>query len=232
MRDETALRAAVVDAARRLEAAGHSPGSSGNLSVRLARGTTGRAEHLLVTPSGVEPAALDPAELVVTTLDGAVVEGRLAPSSELPFHGAIYRRRPDVGAVVHTHSRYATILACTRRGIPAMHYMVAATGRHEIPCSPYATPGSRALSEAVLGTLGDAMACLLANHGQIAVGPDLESALRTAELVERLAETHWGALAIGGEHTLRDAEMREVLATYGERFRRESGGGPSHEGET
>lgn len=230
MRDEAALRRAILTAARRLEAAGHSPGSSGNVSVRLERASEAGGVHLLITPSGVEPAALEPADLVVATTAGEVVEGRLAPSSELPFHAAILRARPDVGAVVHTHSRFATILACTRRGIPAMHYMVAATGRFEIPCSPYATPGSRALSEAVVETLGDAGACLLANHGQIAVGPDLDAAVRAAELVERLAETHWGALAIGREHTLRDDEMREVVATYAERFRREGGGGAADEG--
>jgi L-fuculose-phosphate aldolase len=201
------VRKALVRAARRMEKRGLSPGTSGNLSVRVG-------EEVYVTPSGVEPRDLSIDDIVVTDLEGVQREGDLAPSSELPFHTALYRHRANLGAVVHTHSRFATILACTRRGIPSLHYMVAGAGTFEIPCAPYATFGTEALSDAIVTTIGGGNACLLANHGQVALGKDLRAALNLAELVERLAETHWGTLAIGGPTLLDDTQMRDVVARF------------------
>ena len=201
------LRQAVVSAARHMEQSGHSPGTSGNVSVRHGDG-------LLITPTGLPPADMEAADVVAIDLEGRAGTGQRAPSSEWPMHAALYATRPNAGAVVHCHSRFATILACTHRGIPSLHYMVAATGGFDVPCAPYATFGTRELSDRVLETIGQRNGCLLANHGQIALGKDLPAAIRTAEEIERLAETHWGALAIGGPVLLTDGEMKDVVGRF------------------
>jgi len=205
--DEIGLRRAIVSAARRMEAAGHSPGVTGNVSARLGSG-------LLITPTGVEPDELAAEDLVGLDADGAPLGPGRAPSTEWPMHLAVYAARPDVGAVVHCHSRHATTLACTRRGIPAIHYMIGATGGFDVPCAPYATFGTRELSDAIMETIGSRNACLMANHGQIALGRDVRGAVRTAEEVERLAELYCGALSIGRPVELSEAEMQQVVARF------------------
>ena len=204
---EASLREGLVEAARHMQAAGHSPGTTGNVSARFQHG-------LLITPTGVEPGDMRPEDVVVLDADGTPAPDQQVPSSEWPMHCALYAARPDVGAIVHCHSRFATILSCARKGIPAIHYMIAATGGFDVPCAPYATFGTRALSDAILGVIGQRNACLLANHGQIAAGRDLRRAVRTAEEVERLAETYWGALAIGGAEELTEEQMKAVVARF------------------
>jgi L-fuculose-phosphate aldolase len=130
------------------------------------------------------------------------------------MHADIYREKPDTNAVVHCHSPYATILACAHKPIPAMHYMVAAAGGHGIPLADYATFGSKALSLSNLQALSNSLACLLANHGQLAIGTSLEEALKLAELVEEQAHCYWGTLAIGGPQLLAKPEMDEVLEAF------------------
>ena len=136
----------IVRVARHLEEQGLNLAASGNVSIRLDEG-------MLITPSGVEPTRLAPERLVRVALDGRVLSAG-KPSSEWAMHAALYRRRFDVGAVVHCHSRFATVLACAHHEIPALHYMVVATGASRIPLAPYATFGTEALSDAVVGTLG------------------------------------------------------------------------------
>jgi L-fuculose-phosphate aldolase len=177
------------------------------------------ADGMLITPTGLAPADLDTSDIVAVDLGGAVAAGQLRPSSEWRIHVDIYRAKPEVNAVVHCHSAYATILACAHRTIPAQHYMIAAARCNEIPLAPYATFGTEALSVSVLGALENARACLLANHGQVATGDTLEEALNLAALVEELAHWHWGALAIGGPVLLNDeqmAEVRDAFADYGQ----------------
>ena len=143
---------------------------------------------------------------------------RLAPSSEWPFHQAIYRDRPDLHAIVHTHSPFATSLACLDRGIPAFHYMVAIAGGNDIRCAPYATFGTRALADHVVAAIASRKACLLSHHGMIAAESTLAAALALAIEVETLAEMYWRALQIGEPTLLSDAEMNAVLekfVTYG-----------------
>jgi L-fuculose-phosphate aldolase len=205
-------RAAVVAAYQQLLAAGLGTGSSGNLSVRVGQG-------MLITPTGLDPATLEPQQLVAMSLQGEVTQGQLRPSSEWHMHAAVYLARPDVNAVVHCHSRYATILACAHRPIPALHYMIAITGRDEIPVAPYATFGTGELARATTAALGAGRACLLANHGQLAAAESLEMALRVAVEVEELAAMYWGSLAIGAGEILSPAQMAEVkvaFATYGQ----------------
>ena len=130
------------------------------------------------------------------------------------------RARPEVGAIVHTHSPFATTLACLDRGIPAFHYMVAIAGGSDIRCAPYATFGTQALSDHAVAALAGRRACLLAHHGMIATGPSLQGALALAVEVETLAEMYWRALQVGEPRLLPDDEMHVVLekfATYGQR---------------
>ena len=152
------------------------------------------------------------------TLEGEARGTRL-PSSEWRFHRDIYRARRDVNAVVHTHAPFATTLACLHRGIPAFHYMVAVAGGRDIRCAPYATFGTQELSDHAVAGLAGRDACLLANHGMIAVGASLARALALAVEVETLAEMYWRALQIGEPRLLPDAEMDVVLEkfrTYGQ----------------
>jgi L-fuculose-phosphate aldolase len=144
--------------------------------------------------------------------------GRRRPSSEWRFHRDILRSRADVVAVVHTHSRHAVSLACTGRSIPAFHYMVAVAGGSDIRCAPYHTFGSQELSDAALAALRERKACLLANHGVIALGIDLRAALAMAAEVETLAAQYCTALALGAVRLLDEDEMRRVVEkfrTYG-----------------
>lgn len=197
--------------ARALAREGLAPGSSGNLSLR-------RGSGFVITPSGVAPEELEAVSLPRLDLRGRVLHGALAPSSEWPMHAALYRARADVGAVVHCHSPYATMLACARRPIPPLHYMIAVAAPDEIPCAPYAAFGSEALAESAVSALGSRGATLLANHGQIAVGADLRQAVWIAREVETLARTYWGTLAVGGPVELgadEIAAVNERIQNYG-----------------
>lgn len=202
------LRSAMVDAYRQMAAGGLGTGSSGNLSVRLDEG-------MLITPTGVLPADLQPAHLVFMSLEGEIGGGQLLPSSEWHMHAGIYRARADINAVVHCHSRHATILACTHRPLPAVHYMIAITDSDEIPVATYATFGTPALAASAVAALGSrGLACLLANHGQVAAGADLSRALRVAQEVEELAAIYCGSLAIGGAQILSAESMAEVHRAF------------------
>jgi L-fuculose-phosphate aldolase len=208
---DEALREAVIGACRELARGGLTHGTSGNVSVRR------NARQFFVSPTGMPYEALAPDDVPLVDLDGRWF-GRRSPSSEWRFHRDIFASRGDVGAIVHTHSPRATSLACTGRGIPAFHYMVAAAGGSDIRCAPYHTFGSQALSDAALAALEGRRACLLANHGVIAVGADLGAALSLAREVENLAAQYCAALALGDVRILEADEMRRVLEkfrTYG-----------------
>ena len=145
--------------------------------------------------------------------DGEARGGR-TPSSEWRFHRDIYAARPEVMAIVHTHSMFATTLACLDRGIPAFHYMIAVAGGSEIRCAPYATFGTQELSDHAVRALEGRKACLLSHHGIIALGESLAQALALAVEVETLAEMYWRALQIGEPRLLDEEEMREVLTKF------------------
>jgi len=213
MSSETALRRDVVGTARALNATALSPGMSGNVSVRIDGGC-------LITPSGVAYDKLLDDDIVALDSDGRVRPGARNPSTEWHFHCAIYRARDDIAAIVHSHSPSATALACTGRGIPAFHYMVAVAGGADIRCAPYATFGTEALAAHAVTALADRRACLLANHGQIACGTTLGAALALAQEVEVLAGQYMSALQIGGVQLLDAAEMARVaerFKSYGKR---------------
>ena len=202
-----ALRGALIEACRELQRQGLTHGTSGNVSVRRD------AESFFVSPTGMPYAALEPEDVPLMRLDGRWY-GRRRPSSEWRFHRDILGARPEAGAIVHAHSRYATALACTGRGIPAFHYMVAVAGGPDIRCAAYHTFGTQALSDAALDALRDRRACLLAHHGIIALGADLAAALALAGEVENLAAQYVAALAIGGVDTLDAREMERVVEKF------------------
>lgn len=201
------LRREVIATALAMSAEGLSPGRSGNVSCRAEGG-------MLITPTGVPYDALVPADIVFVDASGAWSGKGPAPSSEWRFHLAAYEARPEAGAVVHAHSRYATALACAHQPIPAFHYMVAVGGGTDIPVAPYATFGTPELAANVARALKDRKACLLANHGQIAAGATLGAALDLAREVEALAAQYVAVLQLGRPKLLDDTEMARVLERF------------------
>jgi L-fuculose-phosphate aldolase len=218
MTDES-LREAVVAACRELERGGLTHGTSGNISVRRDE------RRFFISPSGLAYRDLRPDDVALMDIDGRWF-GRRRPSSEWRFHRDIFTSRDDVCAIVHTHSRNATALACSGRGIPAFHYMVAVAGGTDIRCAPYRTFGTQDLSDAAVAALDGRMACLLANHGVICVGADLPVALALAGEVENLAAQYCSALAVGEVRILEESEMLRVLEkfrTYGKQDAADTG---------
>ena len=205
--EEDTLRQQIIDAACALTAKSLSPGLSGNVSARWEDG-------LLITPSATPYKALKPYDLVAVRLDGKVAEGQRKPSNETPFHRALYEAFPDTGAIIHTHSLKASALSCLAKPVPAFHYMVAAAGGKLIPCAAYKTPGSDALAQELVTTLKGYKACLMANHGQTALGPSLSAAVSLTEEIENLSPMYIDALSAGEPQLLSDAEMEEVLALF------------------
>ncbi len=209
------LRRAVIDTARALNRDGLSRGTSGNVSARTPEG-------FLITPSGVSFETLRPGDIVPMDVKAETDAGektgggggRLRPSSEWRFHHDLMVRRPEVDAVVHVHSPFATALSCLRRGIPAFHYMVAVAGGDSIRCADYATFGTAELSHNTLAAIEDRKACLLANHGVVAVGETLDTALDIAGEVESLAMQYTIALRIGDPVLLDREEMATILALF------------------
>lgn len=206
--EEKALRARIVRVAQALDEAGFCPSKSGNVSARWGDG-------LLITPSGLPYAAMTPADIVELDLAGKLRAGALRPSSEWPFHSAIYRARPDAQGIVHTHSPMATALAAARKGIPAFHYMIALCGGEDVRCAPYATFGTQALADNAVEALAGRKAVLLANHGVIALGGTLEGAHTIAAEVENLATQYLALLSAGLKPViLSKAEMKRVSAKF------------------
>lgn len=206
---EKKLRQAVLDTALAMSRSGLSPGRSGNVSARTGDG-------MFITPSGMAYEELSAGDIVHVALDGSVAKGQLKPSSEWHFHLAAYGARPDRSAIVHTHSMHATVLACAHKPIPAFHYMVAVAGGADIPCVPYATFGTQELAAYVAEGLRERDACLMANHGQIAIGTTLTHALELAHEVEVLAEQYYKVLALGplSVNLLSEAQMAEMLERF------------------
>ncbi len=212
-RVELEARQAVIATAREMSRRKLSPGRSGNVSMRFGEG-------MLITPTGMAYDEIEADDIAFVAHDGTVRAGSRKPSSEWHFHSAAYAARPDRSGVVHTHSLNATVLACAHRGIPAFHYMVAAAGGTDIPLVGYATFGTQELAVLVAAGLAARDACLMANHGVVAIGRDLAAALELAAEVEILAEQYLKVLSLGPAHVLSDAEMAVVIEkfkSYGQR---------------
>ena len=214
---ERAVRAEIVHVARALRSRGLAVGTSGNVGARLADG------RIAITPSTMDYEEMSPDDVVIVEADGSPAEGRHRPSSELALHLAIFAARPDVRAIVHSHSPFATAFSVARRPVPAVHYILAllvGPGRDTLRVAPYATFGTEELARNAATTLGPDQACLLANHGAIAVAGSLASALGRAERVEELAMLAWRAEQIGGATLLDAAELDRVREQMG-RFPRQ-----------
>jgi L-fuculose-phosphate aldolase len=212
--DEATARRALVDAVRRLDAAGLNHNSSGNASVRVG-------SALLVTPSGIPAGRLDVTDPVLVDHDGRPLRaGQRVPTSEWRLHVRVLASRPDVAAIAHTHSPEATAAAALGDDLPAIHYVVARFGGRTLACAPYATYGSAELAEHVVRTLGPRRsACLMANHGALAVAADLDTAVELAIDVEWFCGVTRRARALGEPTVLPGEEVDRVaarLATYGQ----------------
>lgn len=199
---EAELRLELVRVARAMNAAGINQGTSGNLSVRCGDG-------LLITPSSLPYERMGADDVVRLGFDGHW-QGSRRPSSEWRLHADLLARRPDAQAVVHCHSVHATALACHGLAIPGFHYMVVVAGGASIRCAPYATFGTQALSDLALAALEDRQACLLAQHGQVAMGASPEGALRLAIEVETLARMYLQARLLGEPPRLPEDELARV----------------------
>ena len=209
---QLALREEIIATCRQLGALGLNQGTSGNVSVRVSANP---ADGFLLTPTSLDYAEMTPADLVHVSLAGAC-SGSRRPSSELPFHRAIMEARPDVRAIVHTHSTHATAVSCLRRDIPAIHYLIALFGGADIRCAEYATFGTDELSANLVRALAGRRAALLANHGLVVVGDNLAHALALTVEAEQLARLYLATLATGVPPSVLDAAE---MARVAERFR-------------
>jgi L-fuculose-phosphate aldolase len=198
----------LVEYGRKMAARHLTTGSGGNLSA-IDR----KRQRIAITPSGMDYDVMTPGDIVVCDLKGLVVEGRCKPSSELLFHLALYGHRKDIGAVVHTHSVYATTIACLHREIPAVHYLVGFAGS-KVPLAPYATFGTSALAQNIVQTIGGQNAVLLANHGLVAVGRDLAAAFNVAEEIEFVSQIYYQTLSAGEPKLLTQNQMDEALIKF------------------
>ena len=198
-------REQLVATARRMNASGINQGTSGNLSVRIPGG-------LLITPSSLPYEQMGPTDPVAIALDGSPLQQgqQRRPSSEWRLHADLLRQRPEAGAVVHCHSVHATALACHGLEIPSFHYMVVVAGGATVRCAPYATFGTQELSDLALAALQQRQACLMAHHGQVALGADLDQALALAIEVETLARMYLQARVLGEPALLTDAQIAAV----------------------
>ena len=203
---------------RRLLATGLVAGTQGNVSARDA--DTG---FIAISPSGMEYDRIEADDVPVVDLRGHPVEGHRRPSTELPTHLAIYRQRPDVGAIVHTHSPYATALAVLGWSLPPILGEAAAVLGGEVRVAPYATTGTELLGRYAVEALADRQAVLLKNHGAVAVGPDLREALHAALVLESTARIYWTARLAGPVVELPPDEVARIrhgyLLHYGQRAR-------------
>jgi len=189
-------------------------GTGGNLSI------FNRKEGLIaISPSGVDYLEMKMEDIVLIDINGQIIEGDRKPSSESNFHTKLYQKRGDIHAITHTHSVYATTIACLNWEIPAVHYLVAFSG-NKVPLVPYATFGTMKLAENICNTMKDFNAALLANHGLITIGVDLPSSFYIAEEIELVAQIYYQACCIGKPVILSDMQMEKVIdkfKTYGQK---------------
>lgn len=209
---EKALRREIVARCREMNTSGINQGTSGNISVLFE-------DRMLISPSAMPYGQLEPEMIASIALDGSGTwQGPVKPSTEWRFHLDLLRERADAQAVVHAHPPYCTTLAITRKEIPACHYMIAAFGGHNIRCAGYATFGTQELADLALEAIRDRTACLLANHGMIAIGENLAVAMWRAIELETIARQYYLSLQIGGPVLLSEKAIELTLqgfASYG-----------------
>lgn len=208
--EERTIRQSIIEACLKMNSSGLNQGTSGNISVRYG-------DRMLITCSAVPYEKMEPEMIASMPLEGGDYgswDGPLKPSTEWRFHLEILKGRPDLAAVVHAHSTYCTALAIARKEIPAVHYMMAAFGGTNVRVADYARYGSKELCDAALIALEGRTACLLANHGMIACGADLDKAMWGAIELETIARQYFNTLLIGGPVILSDDQIAETAAGF------------------
>ncbi len=200
------VREQIIAACKRLESSGLNRGTAGNISCR-------EKDHFLITPTGVPVDEITPSKIVALDFDGDVI-GIGKPSSEWRFHCDILKARPEIHAVVHTHAPHATALACLREELPPFHYMIALAGGDSVRCAPYALFGTEELSRNAVQALSERKACLLANHGMITLGRDLDEAMAISIEIESLCQQYLLARQVGKPVLLSSEEMRQVIERF------------------
>lgn len=208
----------IINAGRRLVISGMNRGSSGNISMRSETRFNNQA-GFLITPSGIDPDKMTDDSIYLLNMTGENA-GEGKPSSEWRMHRDIYVARPDIHAIVHAHSPFATTLACMQLEVPPFNYMIAVTGGNTIPCAPYALFGTQELSDKALETLENRYACLLAHHGMLALGYNLDHAMAIAVEVESLSEQYWRILQTGRLKLLSEKQMDAVHEKFRDYFRK------------
>lgn len=202
------MRKSLCDAVIKLNDLGLNHGATGNCSIR-------GQENFLISPSGLNNNSIKPDRIVEMSMSGVIFESnKEQPSTEWRFHRDIYEQRDDIQAIVHTHSVYASSLSVLKETIPQFHYMIAVSGGKEIPCAEYAMFGTQKLSNNIISALGKKKACLMANHGLIAIGASLDEAINIAEEIEHLSQLYINAKLFGELNLLSDIEMDEVLDKF------------------
>lgn len=201
-------RLAVVEFGKKLLLSGLVKGSGGNISIRNPKD-----KLIAITPSGVPYGDMKPEDVAIIDKDGRQVDGHLKPSSEIKIHLSLLNRNDEDQSVVHTHSDYATALACLGWEIPALHYLIGFAGDH-VPVAAYAIFGSKQLSDNILDAIGTGNAVLMANHGMVAVGENIEKAFATAEMIEYVSKLFLLTKAVGQPNILGQDEMKEVLRKF------------------
>ncbi len=204
-------RESIAEFGRRMSSAGLSFGTAGNLSIYDPD-----SGCMAISPSGLDYYDVQPEDIVIMNLEGGILEGARKPSSEYGLHIGFYKAFADKGcrAVVHTHSNYATTLACMGEPIRAVHYMIASAGTDEVPVCEYATFGTPELAQKAVAACTDGRAVLLANHGLVAFGPNLAKAFSLANSLENLARIQWQCLCAGRMNVLSKEQIDQTLVRY------------------
>lgn len=213
-------RELVVEYGKKMSSSGLSRGTSGNISIYNEK-----EQLMAISPSGIGYFETRPEDVVVMDLHGNIIEGDKKPSSEWGLHTVFYVKKPDAGAVVHTHSAYCTTFACLNQPIRALHYVIGGAGTATVPCAPYRTFGTPELAKAAIEACGEGRAVLLANHGLLTCGSNIGKAFSLAVNMEFCAEMQYRAMCIGDPVILSEEEMQRVM----EKFK--SYGQPKKDGE-
>jgi len=201
-------RKQVIECGKKLIDNGLTVGTFGNVSVY------NREEGLMaISPSGMDYFKIGLEDVVVMTPEGKKVEGDNKPSSEVDMHRIFYLKRPEINAVVHTHSTFATTLACMHKSVPPIHYLVAYSGR-DVPCIPYVQFGTYELAQAAYDAMADGYACILGNHGLLSVGGSIDYAFDVAQQIEFLCELYYRTLLAGGPTLMKDEDIDVVLKQF------------------
>ncbi len=197
----------LIKACNKVYQLGLNKGSSGNLSLRIDK------ETYFITSSGCSLKSLKEDDIVTMSIEGKIISGK-EPSSEWMIHNDLYKERLDIDSIVHTHSKYVSVLASLNRELPPFHYMVAIAGGKNIRCCPYALFGTKELSKYVLEAMKNRNACIMANHGLVVGSSKLSNSVYIAEEVESLCEQYVNALAVGNVKLLSNEQMIDVLEKF------------------